>query len=126
VSVFYPVWRAHSPELPKDSPVSKAYARLAVKWFRHLYEFRNQVNPKQYYCIDYRELTRDPLAALEKLYAHFGWTMSEGYRTKLAAATGRQREFKSKHEYTLEEFGLSKQWIQEELGDLLDHYQLER
>jgi len=64
VSVFYPVWRAHSPGLPKDSPVAKAYARLAVKWFQHLFEFRLKVNPRQYYCIDYRELTRDPKTTL--------------------------------------------------------------
>ena len=28
--------------------------------------------------------------------------------------------------YTLEEFGLSKEWIDEELGPLLDHYSLSR
>ena len=126
VSVFWPVWQAHSPELQKDGPVSKAYARLALEWFRHLFEFRRKVDPKQYYCIDYRDLTRDPLAALEKLYAHFGWTMSNAYREKLAEATRRQRDFKSKHEYTLEEFGVSKEWIQAELGELLDHYALPR
>jgi hypothetical protein len=126
VSVFYPVWRAHSPGLPKDSPVSKAYARLAVKWFQHLFEFRLKVNPRQYYCIDYRELTRDPKTTLEQLYAHFGWTMSDAFRARLAEATQRQRGFSSKHEYSLEEFGLSKAWIQAELGPLLDYYQLPR
>jgi hypothetical protein len=126
VSVFYPVWQAHSPELAKDSPVSKSYARLAVRWFQHLFEFRNKVNPTQYHCIDYRDLTRDPKAALEKLYAHFGWTMSDACRARLTAAMQTQREFKSKHDYTLEEFGLSKEWIQEELGPLLDHYALPR
>ena len=126
VSVFWPVWRAHSPELKKDSPVSKSYARLAVKWYEHLFEFRNKVNPAQYYCIDYRDLTRDPKAALEKLYAHFGWTMSEAFRARLKSATEQQREFKSQHAYTLEEFGLSKEWIQAELGPLLDHYALPR
>ncbi len=38
----------------------------------------------------------------------------------------RQQGFKSAHQYTLEEFGLSKEWIQEELGSLLDHYSLAR
>lgn len=126
VSVFYPVWQAHSPKLPKASPVSKSYARLAVKWFQHLFEFRAKVKPSQYYCIDYRDLTRDPKAALEQLYAHFGWPMSDAYRAQLTAATQRQRKFESKHEYSLEEFGLSKEWIQEELGPLLDHYALPR
>jgi hypothetical protein len=126
VSVFWPVWQAHSPDLKKDGPVSKAYGRLAVEWFKHLFAFRRKVNPKQYYCIDYRDLTKDPLATMEKVYEHFGWTMSKAFREKLVAATQRQRGFSSKHEYTLEEFGMSKEWIQTELGELLDHYALPR
>ena len=126
VSVFHPVWRAHSPEIAKDSPESRAYARLAVEWYKHLFRFREQVGARHYYCIDYRDLVRNPREAVEKLYAHFGWTPSEAYRTRLTEATQRQREFKSAHEYTLEEFGLSKQWIQEQLGEVLDAYALER
>jgi hypothetical protein len=126
VSVFYPVWNAHSPDIAKDGPVSRSYARLAVRWFQHLFEFRTKLKPGQYFCIDYRDLTRDPKAVLEKLYEHFGWTMSDTFRAKLAEATQRQGEFKSQHHYTLEEFGLSKEWIQEELGPLLDHYSLAR
>ena len=126
VSVFYPVWRAHSPDIAKDGPVSKSYARLAVRWFQHLFGFRSKVDPRQYYCIDYRDLTRDPKAALEQLYEHFGWRMSDVFRARLAEATKSQGEFRSQHHYTLEEFGLSKEWIQEELGSLLDHYSLAR
>jgi hypothetical protein len=124
VSVFWPVWRAHSPALKKDGPESKAYASLAVRWFQHLFAFRLKINPRQYYCIDYRDLIRDPKATLEKLYVHFGWTMSEAFREKLAIATQQQHEFKSNHKYSLEEFGLTKTWIQEQLGTLMDHYRL--
>jgi hypothetical protein len=69
---------------------------------------------------------RDPREAIEKLYAHFGWTVTPAYRKRLTAATQRQREFKSAHNYTLEEFGMSKDWIQQELGEVLDFYKLER
>jgi hypothetical protein len=126
VSVFWPVWRAHSPSLRKDGPESHAYGRLAACWFKHLYQFRTKVDPRQYYCIDYRDLAKDPKATLENLYKHFGWDMSPAFREKLTAATQKQRDFKSKHGYTLEEFGLSKEWIQKELGDVLDHYGLPR
>lgn len=126
VSLFHPIWAMHSPEITKDSATSKAYARLALEWYRHLFEFQTKGDPRQYYCIDYRDLSRDPRAALEKLYAHFGWTVSDTFRARLTAATQRQREFKSAHQYTLEEFGLSKEWIQEEIGDVLDFYALER
>jgi hypothetical protein len=124
VSVFWPVWRAHSPALKKDGPESKAYARLAVRWFQHLFAFRNKVDSKQYFCIDYRDLTRDPKGTLEKVYRHFGWTISDSFREKLSLASGEQHQFTSKHKYFLEEFGLTKAWIQAELGPLLDYYAL--
>ena len=124
VSVFVPVWQAHSPEIKRDGPVSRAYAKLAVEWFKHLFAFRQRVDPGNYYCVDYRDLVRDPRATIERLYQHFGWEVSEPFRRALTAATERQRDFKSKHEYTLEEFGLSQDWIEEELGEILDAYGL--
>ncbi len=126
VSLFVSVWQAHSPEIARAGPVSKAYARLAVEWYKHLFAFRRRVKPAQYYCLDYRELARNPRAAIEQLYAHFGWRMGEDYRARLEAATQRQRAFQSKHEYTLEEFGLSKEWIQQELAEVMAAYNLER
>jgi len=126
VSLFVPVWQAHSPDIAKDGPVSKEYARLAVEWYKHLFQFRTRIDPRRYQCIDYRDLVKNPRAAIEKVYAHFDWPMSDDHRVRLEDATHRQSEFKSKHEYSLEEFGLSKDWIQEELGAVLDFYGLER
>jgi hypothetical protein len=126
VSLFVPVWHAHSPDIAADGPVAKAYAKLAVEWYKHLFAFRQQVNPRNYYCIDYRDLVRDPGETVHKLYDHFGWSIPETYREGLARATQRQQEFKSKHEYSLEDFGLSPEWIQQELGEIMDAYKLER
>jgi len=126
VSLFVPVWQAHSPEITKDGDISRAYSRQAIEWYKHLFNFRNQIDPARYHCIDYRDLVRNPREAIEKTYANFGWPMSDALRTRLDEATQRQEKFKSKHEYTLEEYGLSKEWIQRELGELLDHYKLER
>jgi omega-hydroxy-beta-dihydromenaquinone-9 sulfotransferase len=126
VSVFWPAWRAHSPELKKDGPESLAYSRLAVRWFQHLFEFRRKVDPQQYYCIDYRDLTRNPQGTIEQVYRHFGWPLSDTFRARLAAASQQQSGYKSKHRYTLEEFGLTKEYIQQELGPLLDNYALPR
>lgn len=126
VSLFVPVWRAHSPEIKPDGPTSKAYARLAVEWYKHLFAFRKQVDPRQYYCIDYRDLVRNPRETIERLYAHFGWPVTDTFRERLELATQKQSKFKSKHEYSLEDFGLTKEWIQEELGEVMNTYGLER
>jgi len=126
VSLFVPVWQAHSPDIAPDGPVARSYAKLAVEWYKHLFAFRHRVNPRNYYCIDYRELVRDPGQTVHKLYQHFGWSIPESYRDGLAQATRRQQEFKSKHEYSLADFGLSPEWIQHELGEVMDAYHLER
>jgi len=126
VSVFYPAWIAHSPEIAKDSPTSRAYARLAVEWYKHLFEFRKRVDAERYCCIDYRELVRDPALAIERVYAHFGWPIDEPHRKRLKDAAEQQREFTSRHRYSLEDFGMSREWIQQELGELLDFYRLPR
>jgi omega-hydroxy-beta-dihydromenaquinone-9 sulfotransferase len=126
VSLFVPVWQAHSPDIAKDGPVAKAYAQLAVEWYKHLFRFRTKIEGARYYCIDYRQLVSDPRAVIERVYQHFDWPVSDALRTRLDEATRRQSEFKSKHEYTLEEFGLSKEWLQDELGEVLDAYKLER
>jgi hypothetical protein len=124
VSVFWPVWKAHSSELRKDGPQSKAYAYLAVRWFRHLFAFRNKISAQQYYCIDYRDLTHDPKTTIEKRYQHFGWKISDSYRETLRHANNRQLHFGSNHKYSLEEFGFTKEWLEEELGELINFYGL--
>ncbi|HXE52478.1 MAG TPA: sulfotransferase [Tepidisphaeraceae bacterium] len=126
VSVFYPVWKAHSPEIARDSAVSKSYARLAVEWYRHVHEMSRKIDPKQYYCVDYRELVSDPRKTIEKIYEHFLMPVSPEFSERLTEAGRRERKFKSAHQYTLEEFGLSREWIGRELGHLMDAYSLER
>jgi hypothetical protein len=125
VSVFYPAWRAHSPEITRDSAVSAAYARLSVEWYRHLYKMGLEIDPSRYYCIDFRELVRRPYGTIEGVYAHFGFEMSEAFRGRLAEAARKEGGYKSAHQYTLEEFGLAKEWIREELGQVLAGYELE-
>jgi len=126
VSVFYPAWAAHSPDIARDSPISRSYGRLCVEWFRHLYGMRLIFDPERYFCVDYRELVRNPPATIEQIYDHFGYEPSNAFKERLGIAARKSSEFKSVHEYSLEEFGMSKEYIQQELGELLDAYGLER
>lgn len=125
VSLDVPAWQAHSPEIPKDGVVAKSYAGLAVEWYKHLLRFGNRIAAERYLRIDYRDLVQDPRRVVEVVYRHFGWSMSAACRTRLDAVSQRQRTFKSKHTYTLEEFGLSEAWVEQELGDVIAAYGLD-
>ena len=122
VSLFWLAWNAHSPEIMKDSPESKAYAQLAVDWYRSMLENRGKFDDDRYVCVRYVDLLKDPLGTIERVYAHLGFDLTPATRERLESAVEHTREFNSMHSYSLEEYGLSKRWIQDQLGDVLSAY----
>ncbi len=75
--------------------------------------------------IDYRDLVSDPAATLERVYQDLGLPMSSAFRETLASEAKREREHKTSHAYSLEEFGLEGDVIREKLGDLFERFQWE-
>lgn len=126
VSLYVPVWQAHSPEIARNGAVAKAYAGLAVEWYRHLMRFEREMPSERLFHIDYRDLVQDPRGTVDAIYRHFGWSLGPAFRTRIDLASAQQRHYRSRHTYTLEEFGLSADWIEAELGDVIEAYGLAR
>lgn len=75
--------------------------------------------------VDYRDLRSDPAGTIERVYQDLGIPMSDAFREKLAVEGKRERAHKTRHSYSLEEFGLEPDAIREELGDLFERFQWE-
>lgn len=73
--------------------------------------------------VDYRELTTNPAAAIERVYRDLGLPMESNYRSLLEGESKREREHKTAHSYSLSEFGLEGDIIRERLGDLFERFQ---
>ncbi|MAG30977.1 MAG: sulfotransferase family protein [Deltaproteobacteria bacterium] len=73
--------------------------------------------------VDYRDLTADPAASIERLYRDLDLPMTEEYREILAGEGKREREHTTRHTYSLEEFGLEADAIRRELADLFERFQ---
>ncbi len=73
--------------------------------------------------VDYRDLISDPAATLERVYQDLGLHMSDEFRERLAGEGKRERSYKTRHSYSLEEFGLEEDVIRERLGDLFERFQ---
>jgi hypothetical protein len=125
ISLMLPALRAHSPEIEKDGPATKAYAKLSAEWFKHLHDFRDKIPKNQFFSMDFRKLRHEPKTAIQELYRHFDWTISAAYQQRLEDLNREQKQFKSQHIYTLEEFGLSKEWVDRELGHIIQDLNLE-
>jgi hypothetical protein len=72
--------------------------------------------------VDYAELTADPGAAIERIYKDLDLPLSPEYRELLASEGRREREHKTRHTYSLEEFGLERDAIRNELSGLFERF----
>jgi hypothetical protein len=71
-------------------------------------DVRAQADPAQFYDLSFRELVEDPVAAIGRLYDHFGFAFSaEGERRMRAWHAGNPQHKHGGHAYTLERFGLA-------------------
>jgi hypothetical protein len=75
--------------------------------------------------VDYRDLTSDPAATIERVYQDLGLPMTDEFREVLAGEGKRERKHKTRHTYSLEEFGLEGDEIREQLRDLFERFQWE-
>jgi len=122
VSLFHKVWCKHSPEIAKDSPQSEAYARLAARWYKHLTEELDRLERHRYIRIMYKDLVQSPAQTVMRIYRHFDIPMSEETAERLRLEEEKARGYKSKHRYSLREYGLDEAWVQKLLGDLLERF----
>lgn len=72
--------------------------------------------------VDYRDLMEDPAAAIGKLYEDLELPISDEYREILAGEGKREKDHRTRHTYSLEEFGLEEDAIRTELADLFDQF----
>jgi hypothetical protein len=63
-------------------------------------------------------LKADLSDAISRIYGQFGLTLSADFQTWLSQQTAQAQRYRSKHSYNAEQFGLTPDTIERELGDL--------
>ncbi|RVW08300.1 sulfotransferase [Prescottella agglutinans] len=91
-------------------------------WARGLEDFtaaRAKYDPAQFIDVDYRDFVADPLGTVEKVYSHFSIPLSEQAHRAMEDmhAESRSGNRKPAHKYTLEEYGLTAEEVDERFGD---------
>jgi hypothetical protein len=84
---------------------------------------RDRSDPARFIDIDYRAIVREPLATVEKIYAAFGLPLSGRAADALAAHVRENTQNKhGSHDYTLEEFGLSKAIVTRRMARYIERF----
>jgi len=122
VSMFHSTWMVHSPEIRKVSPETRACAGLVASWYRHMLVEAPAIPEARYVRIMYDDLVADPRRTVEGIYDHFGLTIGRAFSAKLDLAVTEAKSYRSRHQYTLAEYGLDEVWLKDQLGTVLEAY----
>jgi hypothetical protein len=129
MSLFTIPWRWHSPNLRLDGKEAHALAQLGIDYYRTMH--RESVAPenvkaRRFLNVRYQDLLSDPAQRVREIYEAFELTLGDEFAVTLRTEAEEQRNYKSEHRYSLEQFGLSRDYIFEELREVFEHYDFER
>ncbi len=125
VSMFSSMYGFHSPAMPKTHPTYKQWANCSIDFFKHFNEVKKTLDASQFYSLKYDTLIEKPKETVLDIYNHFGWEVSSEFAALLEAESHRNKDYKSSHEYSLEEFGISKEEITGQLAEVIKEYGFE-
>lgn len=126
MSFFTVPWRYHSPDIAIDGPQAQKFARVALDYALTTHRFMKELPPERGITIRYEDLIENPEREILKIYDRFGLEASETFKRTLHDAVSEHRNYKSKHSYSLEDFGLSQDLVYNELKEIFDDYDLPR
>lgn len=119
-SMFTAMHRLHSPDMPDTHPAKKAWAQLGIDYFKYVKEMHRTIPAKQFIEIKYDDLLAKPQETVKQIYSHFSWEPSEMFLERLSHEQARNKNYKSGHEYSLEQFGFTKQEVYSQLKEQMD------
>lgn len=129
LSMFTMPWEVMAPEVHGATPTTRDFADLLIDYYRFFYEREIESKARgdgRFVSIRYRELVADPMSHLARVYTQFELPWSRSLENTFRAELDRQAAYKSGHAYSLEQFGLTREYVAERLGDVMDYYGFER
>jgi hypothetical protein len=110
-----------------DAQLSRqAIAEQGIQFYLYLAEMRRDIPASQFIALKYDDLVEQPKATVLKVYEHFDWHASEAFIQTLQAEQVRQKDYRSAHEYSLDKFSLSKEYIYERLFTIFHEFGFEK
>ncbi len=122
ISMFEVTWRSLAPRAREDNRACLELADLICDYYLHLHELEKDFPQQQLFRLRYEELVADPRAAVHRIYHAFGMEVAPEFDTLLARETAKARKYRSRHTYSLAQYGLSREMIRRRLAPIFEEY----
>jgi hypothetical protein len=109
ISMFSVSWNLHSPKALKNKKLLKEMGESPIAFYKHFHAIRSDIDAQNLKNIDYENLMNDPLKEIITLYEFFGLAWDEELKSKWIKHLSELKRFKSRHNYSLEMYGFTKE-----------------
>ena len=120
ISFYHAAWKLHSPELLEASKETKALANVMGGLYKHMLKCKDYIG-KDLMVVKFEDLVKNPIKSVKEIYKKLNLKMPKNLNLKIAKFINK-KDHKSKHSYSLEEYGLNKKEIKKELRAVFDFY----
>lgn len=125
VSITKFVWT-----LVGDPVEYESLRRYVIELARHGYHYPldrlSRLDPERYAVVRFDDLIRDTGQTVAGVYRRLGFDLSPAYARILQEETERAHHYRSRHQYSLQELGLSRERILAECGDVFERFNFDR
>lgn len=118
------VWNVQL-QLAPDAQPREGLTQLCIYAYRYALHALDTSDQKSSIIVKYEDLVHDPSAVMHQIYTRFNLPMTPQFRAELERVTSKSKGYKSEHQYSLEQFGLSKERIYHETRDVFDRFQFD-
>lgn len=95
---------------------------MAGHWYRHGLEVVDRTPEHQAVVVRYDDLVTDPDRTVRRIYERFRLEVDDHFAEVLRRATETARRYESRHDYGLDELGLSRERIESEFADVFERF----
>jgi len=122
ISMFTKSWRIVNRSIPENSDEYRKWGHIAINYYKYWHLLSQEIPKNQFFSFSYEELIKDPQQTIYKIYDHFELDRSKSFEKLLSEQYKESKNYKSRHEYSLERYGLTEDFTYKELKTIFDKY----
>lgn len=120
---FVVVTRMHGHRHPDIKQTTREWFDALALGVKVADKARDERPPGQFFDVNYPEFIADPLAMVERIYAHFDIEMTDAARSSMASWYAQQKQqHKTSHRYALDQFGLTTDDLKRAFSEYIERY----
>jgi hypothetical protein len=122
VSMMHFSWRAIGDPTGGGEALRDYVIEMAKHWYDYPLEQLSERPKDSYVIVKYDDLVADPELTMDRICGRLGFELSEAYRETLAEAARAARRYQSRHRYSLEGTGLTREQIVAQFQEIFDRF----